>query len=63
MNPNRVKKGEVDEVFLATAREVIERQHKAKRPVHLHPTQARKNVEKGEEIVAKAQAKKEKGKK
>lgn len=60
MNPNKVKRSEVDEVFLTQADEILNRRHKAQGPQHLHPNQARRNVEKGEAIVKKAQDRKKK---
>lgn len=60
LNPNKVRREDVDEVFLAQADEIVNRKHKAKGVQHLHPTQAARNVEKGEAIVNRAKAKRDK---
>lgn len=55
MNPNNVKRKEVDEVFIATASEIMYRRGKAKRD----RSQIRQaNLKKAEEIVEKANRKK-----
>lgn len=57
MNPNNVKPKEVDEVFIATASEIMYRRGKAKRD----RSQIRQaNLRKAEEIVEKANRKKKK---
>lgn len=58
MNPNAVKRGEVDEVFLATAGEVMYRKHKAKTTTHLTESQRQIKLKKAEEIVNRANKKK-----
>jgi hypothetical protein len=58
LNPNKVKRGEVDEVFLATARQVVQ----PKTNKYLAKTQAERDrdLKKAQEIVDKANKKKKK---
>lgn len=63
MNPNNVKKSEVDEVFLATAREVVDKVTKRRVDPLLIQTDAqhRAKLDKAQAIVDKANARKGKG--
>lgn len=56
-NPNDVKRSEVDEVFMATAGELMYRKHKAKTSKHLHETQRLHNLAKAQKIVDRANQK------
>lgn len=56
-NPNDVKRSEVDEVFMATAGEVMYRKHKAKTSKHLPEIQRLRKLAQAQEIVDKANKK------
>lgn len=58
-NPNKVKKSEVDAVFIAQATEKL---RKKKNPVQLTQAERDRNNRKAQEIVDKANAKKKKTK-
>lgn len=60
MNPNNVKRREVDDVFIATAKEVIDKKAK-RRPDPLltqTPAQRQSKLDKAQAIVDKANARK-----
>ena len=60
LNPNNYKKGEADEVLLATAKQVIDIMAKRRPNKYLAKTQAERDrdLRKAEEIVANFQKKK-----
>lgn len=62
--PNRVSRKDIDDVWISTANEVIEKRAK-KRPdplVTMTDAQRQHNLAKGEKIVERAKARKEKSK-
>jgi predicted transcriptional regulator len=61
-NPNNVKRGEVDDVFMATAGEVMYRKSKAKTSKHQPEAWQKAKLQRAQEIVDKANEKKKKGK-
>lgn len=62
MNPNKIKRSEVDDVFIATAKEVVEKRAKKRPDPLLTQTQAQRDskLAKAQAIVDKANAKKKK---
>lgn len=62
MNPNKVKRSEVDDVFLATAKEVQDKRAKRRRNPLLQQTDAQRagKLAKAQGIVDRANARKEK---
>lgn len=54
MNPNRIPRKEVDEVFIATASEIMYRKSKARKD---RPQLRQANLKKAEQIVEKAKQK------